>query len=73
MKSKKDKVYLKSKVDERKIVKFSIQKDGRAAFTSGWTEFAMANNITPGSLVAFIFGTCSTGVDIEIDVLKRGE
>lgn len=63
MKNKKEKVFLKSKADERKIVKFSIEKDGRAAFTAGWTEFALVNNITPGSLVAFIFGACSTGVD----------
>jgi len=48
---------LQGKHEENRFVKFCIGKDGRATFTLGWTDFAVANGVGGGSIIAYIIGT----------------
>lgn len=52
-------------------MKFSVGKDGRATLSVGWSDFAMSNGIRPGSVLAFVFSSNESALDLEIDVLIR--
>jgi hypothetical protein len=57
LKNKKESFVLQGKHEENRFVKFCIGKDGRATFTLGWTDFAVANGVGGGSIIAYIIGT----------------